>query len=748
MSTRVRPASTTAVSTLAAVVATLTASTAFTGILGDGRWIVPAVLAVVVVGGTGLLGRTLRWWTPLIVPAQAAVLAMLLSALFTGQALLGFLPGSGALGELSGLLGQAMTVAREGVPPVPVELPLQVLICLGLGVVALLVDVIAVSAGVPAVAGLVLLCVVAIPASLAPNMLPWWTFVAGAAGFALLLACSGRHRHGSGGREELGRRGVALAAAAGVVSLLTGVVFTGVGTEGRLPGGAATGYGSGTGGIGLRPFTSLRGQLDRDSPVDLFRVRGLPEPTYLRAMTLQHFDPGRGWELGTLNAGVDAREPLPLPTGTNTLAQGPTATVNIDPVGYRDPWLPIFGLPRSVDGMGDQWRYDPGSGVVFTQTRQESRPYVETVTLPSPTPQQLREANGPVDVAPEYLNTDGVSPRIAELSQRLTADAPTDFDKAVALQRFFTDRSNGFRYDLSTGPSTSGNALEDFLFRGKRGFCEQFASSMGVLLRSAGVPARVAVGFTSGYRDGDERVISTNDAHAWVEAYFPQYGWVTFDPTPLADGRTALPEYLNPPAPAPAPTPDSGEQQQPTESTAPQPEAPVPGDAEQAPAPEAPRPGSGGAWVATGLVLLAALLLGMAPAVLREIRRRRRLTAIRADAPGAAGSAWRELLDEFTDRGGAPADTSATVRSTAATIITTHDLDEDAARAVHDLVTAVEREWYAPTGHTTTTMAPPPADTLARALSALQHRSPLTWRQRLLPRSVLPHRPDQQDTTP
>ncbi len=735
--------------TLAAVVATLAASTAFAGILGDGRWIVPAALAVAVVGGVGLLGRTLRWWPPLIVPAQAAVLTMLLSALFTDRALLGFLPGPAAFAELSGLLGQALTVAQEGVPPVPVELPLQVLLCLGLGVIALLVDAIAVSGGVPAVAGLVLLCVVAIPASLAPNMLPWWTFVAGAVGFALLLACSGRHRHGSAGRDRLDRRGVALAAASGVVALLTGVVFTGVGTEGRLPGGAATGYGSGTGGIGLRPFTSLRGQLDRDSPVDLFRISGLPEPTYLRAMTLRHFDPARGWELGALNTGVDAHRPLPLPTGTDTLAPGPTATVRIDPVGYRDPWLPIFGVPRSVDGMGDQWRYDPGSGVVFTQTRQESRPYVETVTLPSPTPQQLRQAGGPAEVDPAYLNTEGVSPRIAELAQRITADAPTDFDKAVAVQRFFTDRSNGFRYDLSTGPSTSGNALEDFLFRGKRGFCEQFASSMGVLLREAGVPTRVAVGFTPGSRDGDERVISTNDAHAWVEAYFPQYGWVTFDPTPLRDGRTALPEYLNPPAPAPSPAPDTGQTQQPpTDSAASQPETPDPGASQQEdPAPEPQQPGSGGVWVATGLILLAALLLGAAPAALREVRRRRRLNAVHAGAPGAAGVAWRELLDESTDRGGPPADTSGTVRSTATALLNTHELDETTAQAVHSLVTAVEQEWYAPTGHPAPTATAPPAEALPQVLKALSEHAPLTWPQRLLPRSVLPRKPKPQHGT-
>ncbi|WP_309148786.1 transglutaminase family protein [Saccharopolyspora gregorii] len=743
MSTRVRPAGTTAVATTAAAVSSLAVSTGFTGIVSDARWVLPVALAVAVVAGVGLLGRTLRWWPPLVVLAQLCALVVLLSALFTGQAVLGFLPGPAAFGELSGLLGQAMQVAREGVPPVPAEPPLQALLCLGLGVVALLVDVIAVAAGVPAVAGLVLLCVVAIPASLAPNMLPWWTFAAGAAGFALLLACAGSHRQAASASSPLARfdhRGVVLVAAAGVLAVLSGVVFTGVGTEGRLPGGASTGYGSANGGIGLRPFTSLRGQLDRDDPVDLFRVSGLPQPTYLRAMTLQHFDPGRGWELGKLTSGVDAgQHPLPLPDGTETLAAGPSATVRIDPVGYRDPWLPIFGVPRGVTGMGLQWNYDPTSGVVFTQVRQESRPYVEDVALPSPSPQQLRAASGPASVDPAYSDASGVSPRIADLARRITADAPTDFDKAAALQRFFTDRSNGFRYDLSTAPSTSGNALEDFLFRGKRGFCEQYASSMGVLLRSVGVPARVAVGFTPGHRDGDERVITTNDAHAWVEAFFPRYGWVTFDPTPLADGRTALPEYLSPPAPAPSPAPAPGESQQPSPepSTAPS-QTPAPGDAEQPPAPEADRPGGSGAWIAVGAVLLAVLALGAAPLALREFRRRRRLAVVRAGAAGAASAAWDELLDEHTDRSGHRPDASGTVRSTATSLVESAELPEDAARSIHDLVTAVEHEWYAPAGHSVVTGVAAPAEALPRALAALRDGAPLPWRHRLVPRSVLP----------
>lgn len=724
----------TARTTPAAAVAVLAASTAFTGIFSDARWALPAVLTVALISGTGLLGRTLRWWPPLIALAQFAVLLALLSALFTRSAVLAFLPGPAAFGELSQVLSAALGTVQAGVPPVAADPPLQCLVALGLGFVAILVDVVAVAAGTPAVAGLVLLCVVAIPASLSPNMLPWWTFAAAAAGFALLLGSAGRHVQARPVPWPLGVRGAALGASAAVIGLLAGVVFTGVGTEGRLPGSGSAGFGPGGGGVGLRPFTSLRGQLNRDAPVELFRVSGLPRGAYLRAMTLRTFDPRSGWALGGLTRGVDAQQPLPPPEGTDTVAPGPRAQVRIDPVGYRDPWLPIFGTPNAVTGMGPNWRYDPASGVVFTETRQQSRPYTEDLTLPAPDPDDLRAAQGPDLVDPSNLDTAGISPAINSLAHRITASAPTRFDKAVALQRFFTDRRNGFRYDLSTGPETSGSALEDFLFRAKRGFCEQFASSMAVLLRAEGIPARVAVGFTPGYVDGDERVITTNDAHAWVEAYFPHYGWVTFDPTPLADGRATLPEYQQRPPAPPAPSTQPGQEssEQPT-SQQPQP-TPEP-QAPQAPPPAAAPSGGGWSTAVTsvlGVVLLFALIVG-APAGVRELQRRQRTARA---AAGSAEAAWQELLAELADRGVQP-DRTRTIRTTAGELQERYELDGDAERALHELVEEVERAWYAPAGRAAATTTAAPAEALRAVLAGLRAKAPLTWRNRLLPGSVL-----------
>ena len=87
--------------------------------------------------------------------------------------------------------------------------------------------------------------------------------------------------------------------------------------------------------------------------------------------------------------------------------------------------------------------------------------------------------------------------------------------------------------------------LADFLFYGKTGFCEQYASAMAAMLRTLDIPVRVAIGFTDGYSNSGHQTITSQDAHAWDQVYFPGYGWVTFDPTPLTDGRTQVPGYLN-----------------------------------------------------------------------------------------------------------------------------------------------------------------------------------------------------------
>src|SRR3712207_7173485 len=101
----------------------------------------------------------------------------------------------------------------------------------------------------------------------------------------------------------------------------------------------------------------------------------------------------------------------------------------------------------------------------------------------------------------------------------------------------YTTLFRSFRYDERPAPARPGVApLEHFLFTGRAGYCQHFAGAMALLLRMGGVPARVATGFSPGgySKRRGAWVVRDTDAHAWVEAWFDRFGWVTFDPTPDA----------------------------------------------------------------------------------------------------------------------------------------------------------------------------------------------------------------------
>ncbi len=225
---------------------------------------------------------------------------------------------------------------------------------------------------------------------------------------------------------------------------------------------------------------------------------------------------------------------------------GDRASVRVENVGFRDYWLPVYGVPLAVSGLSaDGWSFDPLSGTAYSTRPRQEQAWTQEALLPAPTAESLRAADGgAAGVDPVFLATDGVDPRVAALAREVTAGAPTGFDRAVALTQWFTGPGSSFTYDLSTAPGNGDDALVEFLTSGRRGYCEQFASAMAVMLRTLGVPARVAVGFTGGRDAAGARSVGTADAHAWVEAWFPGAGWTTFDPTPLTDGRAIVPPYV------------------------------------------------------------------------------------------------------------------------------------------------------------------------------------------------------------
>jgi Transglutaminase-like superfamily len=261
-----------------------------------------------------------------------------------------------------------------------------------------------------------------------------------------------------------------------------------------------------------------------------------------------------------------------------------------------------------------------------------------------------------------------------------------------------------------------------------------------VMLRTVGVPARVAIGFTAGTDSGGYRRITTADAHAWVEAWFPGIGWTSFDPTPLTDGRTIVPPYVEEArADQAAELAPPDEVQVPDEVPLDEGPAPAPGASEQPPSATAPptAPEDGGLPLWPFAVALLAVGAALVPATMRVLDRRRRMNAVAAGGPGAAAAGWAELLAQSSDRG-SDNSSSDTVRAAARRLVRQHHLDSDTQQALRAVVGAVEASYYGGVHP-----GPGELDEPTRTVAAgIAKGSRLSLRGRLLPRSVLRRRRD------
>jgi len=212
--------------------------------------------------------------------------------------------------------------------------------------------------------------------------------------------------------------------------------------------------------------------------------------------------------------------------------------VLMEPMGinvfFLAPWA------RSVSGDYRVVAADPGGAVYnFDNQRAISR-YEADSDIAAPTPAELRSARGsyPPQVA-DYLKLPTLDPRVSSLASLITRSATSDYDKAAAIENHLRTR---FGYTLELERTAVKDPIANFLFVRKQGHCEYFASSMAVMLRTLGIPSRVVNGFRSDeFNDlTGNYVVRAKDAHSWVEAYFPGYGWQTFDPTPA--GVSANPQ--------------------------------------------------------------------------------------------------------------------------------------------------------------------------------------------------------------
>ena len=259
-----------------------------------------------------------------------------------------------------------------------------------------------------------------------------------------------------------------------------------------------------------------------------------------RGIALSSFD-GRVWtnsyDQTQLRPGIDGSYRLaPLRESRGTADRSIRYRVLMEPLGTN-----VFFLaerPQRLMGNFRQVSMDSGGAVYDIDADHPINQYEAESRLATIDSDELRVAPNTVPKGmDEYLKLPPLDIRILKLAEKITAAAPSNYDKAVALEQYL---STHFGYTLEMPRSLPQDPLANFLFERKRGHCEYFASSMAVMLRSVGVPSRIVTGFRGGeFNDlTGQYVVRASDAHSWVEAYFPGSGWVSFDPTPAASVPT------------------------------------------------------------------------------------------------------------------------------------------------------------------------------------------------------------------
>jgi transglutaminase-like putative cysteine protease len=486
----------------------------------------------------------------------------------------------------------------------------------------------------PAIAALPLLIVLDVPVAIRAGVAePLWYVIVVLAFLALLRI--GRRRMPSGS--------VLVAAAIVVVgSLALPSVMPPV-----RPASQSQGSGFGT---GLNPLIDLGEDLRRGDPVTaLTYTTDAATGVYLRLATLDDFN-GISWRPGTVETDADNDvAQFPSPPGLAAGVPQTTYTVNVQVQDVSGHWLPVPYPATSIEGLNGAWTYDPdGLDVRSPSADARGQDYEVAFLDIEPDLGQLSSDAEP-QVPEQYLLLPDLPPVIAATALEVTSNAATTYEKAVALQNYFT--GGAFEYSLDTPvdegyDGTGAQVVAEFLDK-KSGYCVHFASAMAIMARTLDIPARLAVGFQPGSRDPLSTgsagfTVWSDDLHAWPELYFEGIGWLRFEPTP---GRGALPDYSFPGAVDDPETPQN-EAEQPTAvpTTAPTDVAEGPTDAPIDGDQVVGGPNTSAALLGIiPLVILALLLLPAGARVAIRMRRMRRVD------DGDAEAAWAEIRDTAYD---------------------------------------------------------------------------------------------------
>ncbi len=699
-----------------------------------------------------------------------AALLLYLNLLYAaGQSFLAVVPTRASLHHLTTLVSQGSAAAGSS-PPVPGHHGVLLLAAGSIGLVAIVVDFLAVRLHRPAIAGLPLLVVYMAPIATTAKVGGLdgaISFLLAAIGYLALLSSDGRHRlrgwgrvvtvwHYSGEDERLGGADIGGLAATGrriglaavCAALIAPLLVPGL-TSHHIFSGHSGGSGNHIP-VGLpNPVAQLHGLLTRSAvePVLTYHTDAANAENYLQVYVLNYDATLGDWDLIHPTAGdsVGTKALLPAPGLAATTPRLTVRTsVTIPRVaGYSWPihFLPAPYWPMRVQ-VGGTWHESAGTLMIYSGDS-ISTPLHYTVTSGEvqPTSDVLAgPQHVPAAIADSYLGfKSSVTHRLTTIADQVTHGQTTAFGKAVALEQWFL--SKRFTYSVQASLPNTPQGLLSFLTTDRQGFCQQFAFAMAVLARTLGIPSRVAIGFTAGQEHQNATwVVTTADAHAWPELYFSGVGWLRFEPTPSGIGgqETAVePSYVSAigsgggtlnnhhgggrgPAPSTSESPGTniGAHLRP----------PGTGGAPGA------ITGSRGSSAPIGWIVLAVLVVAaVAPGTARLVTRRRRWHAASGDA-GLARAGWQELCAVLEDFG-LGCRLSESPRAAARRVRSVSGLDEQARQAVGRIASVVEQARYAPVP-ADASMVRSDVHLVHRALAKNASRS-VRWRARLLPASTL-----------
>lgn len=342
---------------------------------------------------------------------------------------------------------------------------------------------------------------------------------------------------------------------------------------------------------GYQPIVDVSRRLQLPEPRDVLRVHA-DRPLYLRLAGLDTFD-GTSWRLGPPDErSFSPEEVLPadhaLPPEVE-IRERELVEAGVENLSLENVFVPVPYHPLRVEGpAARRMVYSEEGTFIATSDLLDGEPallpgltYQVESALPAPTAAQLRSVGPQAYANPRYAKWLGLPRSYRTLKETAdeaiaAAQATTPYDAALALQDFFRDPSR-FTYSLDVPALRDDEALTRFVTDTRTGYCEYFATAMAVMLRLEGLPSRVVAGFRLGEEVGPgEYVVTTDDAHAWVEVLFPGYGWIQFEPTPaLRDTLVPTQEEAAPELPIGGQEPLASEEDTPSppeEDTPPDPE--------------------------------------------------------------------------------------------------------------------------------------------------------------------------------